>query len=250
MIMYDRDTADVSGVTTPQVWPEAFSTTDPSTWGRLHFGPFQSTPPGGTPQGTTVIRAATPDDNTVEDSWMGGGGDCSGGHNGKGETNRDPDPGLFVASQVKIADFPCFSKSYLRFSLVSIPAGKAILSATMTLYHWGNANPSSAQPSWVHLYTIADPWGEMTIHWNNAPLAKENVAATWINPRSAGQTGPADPYNWDVTQAVIEAYGKGQPLNVAIYSSDSGFDSSKYLVSSENFNTVERPKLVVTWGTP
>lgn len=154
---------------------------------------------------------------------------------------------------MKVADFPCFSKSYLRFSLASIPTGQAIISATMTLYHWGNANPYNASASWVHLFTIADPWEEMAIHWNNAPLPKENVAATWIQPRRLDDAGrPADPYSWDVIQAVIEAYERGQPLNVAIYSSDTGFDSSKYLIGSEtdDWDKQERPKLVVTWGTP
>lgn len=47
MIMYDRDTADSSGVTTPQVWPETFTTTDPSTWGGCTLAPSTTRRPAG-----------------------------------------------------------------------------------------------------------------------------------------------------------------------------------------------------------
>ncbi len=109
--------------------------------------------------------------------------------------------------------FPCFNKSYLRFAPDTIPPGKEIISATMTLYLWGNAGytPSDPQPSWVHLFSIKDPWVETTITWNNAPLAYENVNAIRMNPYS--QPGniqwPGDAYTWDATQAVAEAYAAG-----------------------------------------
>jgi hypothetical protein len=184
---------------------------------------------------------------------MGGGGDCIGGDEGGSQVNHGDDPGLFVANQANPADFPCFSKSFLRFSLDTVPRGKAIISATMTLRHWGNANPSSAKPSWVHLFTIADPWEEMTIHWNNAPLAKENLSATWIYPITDPDHGPiGDPYYWDATQAVAEAYAQNHPLSVAIYSADTDMDSSKYLGSSESYDQYKenRPLLTVIWGNP
>ena len=39
---------------------------------------------------------------------------------------------------------------------------------------------------------------------------------------------PGIPYDWDATQAVAEAYEQGIPVNLAIYSSDVGRDTSKY----------------------
>jgi hypothetical protein len=250
--LYDRDDEPPAGYVAPEAWPETFDTDSPATWGALHFGYADYHPPSAIPEDTTTIRATSPADNTVEDAWMGGGGTCSGGHEGGSEINHGDDPGLFVGTETAPTHFPCFNKSYLRFSLDAIPPGKVIISATLTLHHWGNANPSQAQPSWVHLFTISDPWEEMTIHWNNAPLAQENVAASWIYPLTESVDWPGNPYDWDATQAVAEAYAAGRPVNIAIYGSDTDQHSSKYLTSSEtgDWNAAGRPTLTVIWGQP
>jgi hypothetical protein len=210
--------------------------------------------------GSTMIRAASPLDNTVEDAWLGGGGTCASGHEGGTEINHGNDASLFTGSEVAETHFPCFNKSYLRFALNAVPADKVIISATLTLHHWGNADPGQAQPSWVHLFSITDPWEEMAIHWNNAPLAQENIAATWVNPLTSFPGWPGVAYHWDATQAVAEAYAGNQAVNLAIYSSDSAQHSSKYLTSSEtgmddppaywNWNQEGRPTLRILWGDP
>lgn len=182
---------------------------------------------------------------------MGGGGDCGGGHEGGGEVNHGDDPELFIGTEVAPTHLPCFNKSYLRFSLSAVPAGSVILSATLTLHLWGNAGDSGqAQPSWVHLFTISDPWSETTIHWNNAPLAQENLAASWIYPVTSFPGWPGIPYGWDATQAVAQAHAAGRPLSIALYGSDSDQHSSKYLVGSEtgDWNIAGRPSLTVVWG--
>ena len=93
----------------------------------------------------------------------------------------------------------------------------------------------------------------MVIHWNNAPMAQENVSAIWVNPYSGDRANPdwpGDSYTWDATQAVAEAYAKGHPVNLAIYGSDTDQHSSKYLTSSEtgDWNAAGRPALTVVWG--
>jgi hypothetical protein len=251
--LYDRDDQPPAGYVAPEYWPETFDQDNPATWGELHFGPVSHTPPDATAEGMTVIRNISVDDDVTEDAWMGGGGTCSGGHGGGTEVNHGDSGDLFTGSEVAPTHFPCFNKSYLRFSLDAIPSGKAILSATLTLHLFGNAGaPGQAQPSWVHLYTIAEPWDEMTIHWNNAPLAQENVAATWVYPysRPGDIQWPGDPYSWDATQAVAEAYEREEAVSIALYSSDSAQHSSKYYVSSEtgDWNAEGRPTLTVMWG--
>lgn len=254
--LYDRDDQPPAGYVAPEFWPETFNADNPSTWGEMHFGYASYTPPPAEASGSTVIKAASTTDNTVEDSWMGGGGSCSGGHIGGSEINHGDDPSgnLFVGSEVQPTHFPCYNKSYLRFSLDSIPPGKVIISATLTIYLWGNAGaPGQAQPSWVSLFTITDPWEEMTIHWNNAPLAQENVAQSWVYPTLVNPPDwPGIPYDWNATQAVAEAYAEDRPASMAIYSSDSDQHSSKYLTSSEtgDWNIEGRPKLTVVWGDP
>ncbi|MCP4357564.1 MAG: DNRLRE domain-containing protein [Chloroflexi bacterium] len=264
--LYDRDDGTNSGILTPEFWPETFDANKPNTWAELHFGTADYQPPTLPTTGQMTIRAASPNDNSVEDAWMGGGGWCNSGHEGNGLTSGsdvnfgggDPnEPGygnLFVGTETAETHFPCFNKSYLRFALDTLPPGKEIISATMTLHLWGNAGftPSDPQPSWVHLFSIKDPWGETTITWNNAPLAYENVNAIWMNPYS--QPGniqwPGDAYTWDATQAVAEAYAAGEAVSMAIYGSDAAQHSSKYLTSSEtgDWNANGRPALHVIWG--
>jgi hypothetical protein len=250
--LYDRDGQPPAGYGAPEIWPETFATNSPTSWGELHFGYANYQPAVSVPEGSTLIRASSSTDNTVEDAWMGGGGLCASGHEGGSEINHGGDERLFVGTETASTHFPCFNKSFLRFSLAAIPPGKAITSATLTLHHWGNADPSQAQPSWVHLFDVRDPWDEMSIHWNNAPLAHENISATWINPLSSFPGWPGTAYNWDATQAVAEAYAEGRSANLAIYGSDSAQHSSKYLTSSEtgDWNPEGRPTLEVHWGDP
>jgi len=252
LYLYDRDAPEPAGlVTPPMTWPETFSANNPSTWGELAFNPPRYTPRPAVPTGTTVVRRDL--GGQVADAYVGGGGNCDGGYLGGGDVNHG-DEGLFVASQSLIGDFPCWSRSYLRFGLDGIPPGKVIISATLTLHLWGNAGPipSQSPPSYTHLFTVAEDWDEHTIVWNNAPMAKENLTATWVYPRTDnGPDFPGIPYTWDATQAVAEAYAAGRPLNIALYTSDTNFDSSKYYISSDassDWLPVGKPTLTVVWG--
>ncbi|MGD1992634.1 MAG: DNRLRE domain-containing protein [Anaerolineae bacterium] len=253
VVLYDRDNQPPAGEVPPEQWPEAFEDDRPSTWGELAFGLASYAPPLAVAQGTTVIQRGL-GESIVEDAWVGGGGTCSGGHEGDpDQDNHGGDTSLFVENQSLIADFPCFSKSYLRFRLDDIPPGKTIISASLRLHHWGNANPSNAQPSLIQLFTVDGDWGEYDLTWNNAPLARENLTATWVGVCTPAEPCefPGVPYEWDATQAVAAAYAAGTPLNVALYTADTNFDSSKYLSSSEvgDWNAEARPMLTVVWGS-
>ncbi|HBX69552.1 MAG TPA: hypothetical protein DEH25_09275 [Chloroflexi bacterium] len=254
--LFDRDDNPPAGAVAPEFWPETFQASNPSTWGEIHFGVSQYTPSTQIPSGSTIIRAASPTDNTVEDAWMGGGGWCNGGHEGEGETNHGDDADLFTGSEIKPTHFPCYNKSFLRFQLDAIPQGAEIISATLTLHFWGNAaesDPNDPQPpySWVHLFSVTDDWGEMTIHWNNAPMAQENISAIEVFPYPyIPPVWPGQAYIWDATKAIAEAFAAGNPANLAIYSSDTGRDTSKYFTGSEvgDWDEVGRPTLKVIWA--
>lgn len=257
VLLYDQDQSSSSPVL-QENWPETFQANQPATWGEVHFGLPHYTPHPAVGRHNTLIRAATPQDNTVEDAWMGGGGWCNSGHEGHTEENHGNDQQLFIGSEIQPTHFPCYNKSYLRFALNSLPAGKAILSATLTLHQWGGANVDAGTSSYVWLSSVMDPWQEMSIHWNNAPLAQENLSLTRIPPKTTPLVWPGDPYTWDATQAVAEAYQAGQPVSFAMYDSTTGRDSSKYLIASEtglgdgtpNWNIEGRPRLDIVWGDP
>jgi len=253
--LFDRDDAPSSGVAPVESWPETLDPGRPSTWGELAFGlaAYEPSQPLYS-QGTTVIRRGL-GEGVVEDAWVGGGGTCSGGHEGDPDAdNHGSDPNLFVENQEWITDFPCFSKSYLRFDLAPIPPGKEIVSATLTIHHWSNARWDEAQPSLIWLFTVDGNWEEDTLTWNNAPLARENLTAVWVNVITPENNPglPGIPYTWDATQAVAEAYKAGVPLNIALYTADVNQHSSKYLLSSDSAPayTDARPTLRVVWGEP
>jgi hypothetical protein len=266
--LYDRDDAFPNGYVPPEHWPETFSPEVPSTWGELAFNPAGYEPQPAVVEGTTIIRRATETDTSVvQDAWVGGGAWCSGGHEGGADTNHSgltPDGNviereLFVGSEVAVTHLPCFSKSFLRFFLDDIPPNKTIISATLTLHHWGNSGDPDAprdedrpHSSYVWLYSISDPWTETGITWNNAPLAQENLDVVQITPLSSQPDWPGIPYTWDATEAVAAAYTAGQPVNLAIYDSADQRNTSKYFTSSEtgDWNVAGRPTLTVIWGQP
>jgi uncharacterized repeat protein (TIGR01451 family) len=253
LILHDRDDEPPAGHVPPQAWPETFDTANPATWGELVFGLPTYQPPAGAIEGTTKIQRGF-GDSIVEDAWVGGGGTCSGGHEGDPDyDNQGSDTSLFVASQSLIADFPCFSKSFLRFHLDNIPPGKVIMAATLSIHQWSNANWEEAQPSLIWLLTVDENWEEHTLTWNNAPLARQNLATTWVDVITP-DNDPGPPgvhYEWDTTQAVAEAYAAGEPLNIALYTSNTYAHSSKYFTSSEtgDWNAEGRPALTVQWGS-
>jgi hypothetical protein len=250
--LYDRDAQPPAGSVAPQYWPETFDAGNPSAWGELAFGLANYTPQSALQQGTTVIRRGL-SDSLVEDAWVGGGGSCDGGHEGDPEhDNYGGHSDLYVANQSKISDFTCYSKSFMRFHLDDIPPGKTIISATLSLHHWGNADPEEAQPSLIWLFTVDGDWEEYTLTWNNAPLARENLTATWVDVLPSFPGWPGVRYDWDATQAVAEVYVANEPLNVALYTADTNMHSSKYLKSSDtgDWNEEARPTLKVAWGEP
>jgi hypothetical protein len=126
-----------------------------------------------------------------------------------------------------------------------------IVSAKLVLHHWGGAGTNSAEESLIHVMTVDRGWDESTLTWNNAPLALENYDAKWVNPL-LNDPGPIGiPYEWSVTPAVASAYRAGQPLRLALYSTDEAYDSGKYFWASNRPDGEEsRPTLVVVYGDP
>jgi hypothetical protein len=134
-----------------------------------------------------------------------------------------------------------------------IPDDKAIISATLTLHHWGNAGigwPGGPKRSFIQVLTVDEEWDEGTITWNNAPLAVENVGGTWVEPVEERVPDPGAPYEWDVSGAAAEAYAKGGPLRLALYEADYAYHSGKYFHSFDvgDWNAEGRPALAITWG--
>lgn len=254
VMLHDRDDAGGTLAIPDQVWPEAMEPEQPATWGQLAFGMPTYRPQAAIPEGTLTVRHGL-DGASVRDGDVGGSSVCG----------ADAYPGYFdiwgdlnyagkvfanIQNLSDISDWPCFSRYYVTFPLDSLPEERVILSATLTLYQFGNAGEGEdpgPQPSLIQVHTVDRGWDENTLTWNNSPLALENVASAWADvfPES-----PGEPREWDVSRAVAGAYAAGTPLRLALYESDWHYHSGKYFWTSDitDYEAQMRPTLTVTWG--
>jgi hypothetical protein len=253
--VHDRDTESGYPFIPDQTWPETFDPNAPSSWGQMHFGiPGYSSPPAVVQKVVTIRDGLN--GSRVKDAHVGGHTTCGADIDHWtewGDTNYAGYPQINIQNQWDIADWPCFSKYYLTFPLDSLPAGKVILSAKLTMVLFGNAGGGGwGEPpdSYIQVLTVNQDWDEETITWNNAPLAWENISGTWVKPRD--YTKPDQPYQWDVSRAVDQAYQSDEPLRLALYSADGERHSGKYFWSSDtnDWGGEVRPTLQVMLGEP
>lgn len=256
VLLHDRD-SQAGPPLDDQAWPPFAGPTSPACWGWLRFG-LPTYTAAGTPTGSLVIRRPFEQSSLVPDADVGGTTDnqCPGDEdhiwNEWGNLNYGHSPDFNIQNQSDVADWPCFAKYYVTFPLDSVPPGRVILSATLTLHQFGNAGGSEAQPSWIQVLIAGSEWQEESITWNNAPLAYENFGGVWVNPITDWPGWPGVPSRWDVSYAVARAYERGEPLRLVLYEADSAYHSGKYFVSSDtgDWNEEGRPTLEVIWGDP
>ncbi len=255
ILVHDRDDPRVAP-TTYQAWPPAATQNSPLCWGILRFG-LPTYQVAAQPTGYTVIRRPEQNSPLVPDADVGGviANQCPGDEyhiwNEWGNRNYGNAPDFNIQNQSDVADWPCFSKYYVTFPLDSIPSGKTIVRARLTLHQFGNAGePGQAKPSWIQVLIASADWREDAITWNNAPLAYENIGGSWVQPLAQHPGWPGVPRTWDVSYAVARAYALKQPLRLILYSADSDYHSGKYFVSSDtgDWNVEGRPKLEVWWA--
>ena len=253
LVLHDRDdlnTIDVKDT----IWPETGVNTNPSTWGRLQFGQSNYILPLSTFGGITKIQNGL-NGAIAEDAAVGGGFNCGADYgpdywDGWGSANYAGDSQINIQNQWDVSDWPCFSKYYVTYPLDQVPAGKTIINATLTMYLTGTSGGGTygeTPDSYIQALTTDQDWNENTITWNNAPLATENISGTWVYPK----TTPEWPtYTWNVSRAVAQAYVKGEPLRLVLYSADGDYHTGKYFSSSDWSELQGRPSLTITWGNP
>jgi hypothetical protein len=254
LALHDRDDQAAAPLA-DQLWTEQLAPNIPGTWGQLHFGVPTYNPPQAYPEGTTVIRQGL-NGAAVVDGHVGGHTTCGDGLDHWtewGEANYAGYDQINVQNQWDVSDYPCFSKFYVNFPLSAIPAGKVILSATLTMHLFGNSGGDiwgEPPDSFIQALTVSEDWSEATLTWNNGPLAYENISGTWIKPLLGELVWPGVPYTWDVSRAVAAAYSSGQKLRLALYSADGERHTGKYMTASDvdDWDAIGRPTLTVVWG--
>ncbi|UCH60699.1 MAG: DNRLRE domain-containing protein, partial [Anaerolineales bacterium] len=168
-----------------------------------------------------------------------------------GNTNYASYSQINVQNQWDISDWPCFSKFYITFPLDTLPKGKTIISAKLSMTLFGNAgggNWGDPPDSFIQVLTVNDIWDEAKLTWNNAPLAQENIAGIWVKPRDYSLY--YETYTWEIRPAVETAYNSGQPLRLALYSADGEQHTGKYFWTSDStdWDGNIRPTLEIVWG--
>jgi hypothetical protein len=249
LIGHDKDSA-ASPAVSDTFWPETLFRDQPVTWGQLAFGlrsyPAATPPPSAQ---TYTIRHKL-NGSVTSDAMVGGGSTCgtSDFFNTSGSLNYAGSTTLVVQNQSDTADWPCFSKAYLEFPLASLPPGKVVVSATLTVYQFGGSEPSQAQHSLIQVLTVDTGWNENTITWNTAPMATENVSQSWVDVIPTALPWPGAARTWNVSWAAAQAYGASQTtLRLALYEADAAYHSGKYFTSADtgDWNAVGRPTLQI-----
>lgn len=258
VVLYDRD--DPAGTPIPgKFWPPEMDSVHPKTWGKLVFGLPSYSPNPSSSMTTTIIRHGL-NGAIVVDAHVGGHTTCGAPYapdyfDGWGEANYAGYSQINIQNQSDVADWPCFSKYYVTFPLELIPQGKVILSATLRMFLFGNSGQGwepAPQPSLIQVSSVASDWEESVITWNNAPLPLQNFSYTWVEPVDSFPDYPGVPYEWDVSQAVADAYSTGEPVRLVLYTPDANIHSGKYFYASDidEWNAEGRPTLEVIWGDP
>src|SRR6266536_3363304 len=235
-------------------WPETENDMTPSSWGALVFGLSTYQAPHTTNNATFTVRNGL-NKQVVTDGMDGGSLGCYnkglnrwtgfGGQSYPGATRVN------IQNEWDTSDWNCFSKFYISFPLNSLSAGKGVVSAKVTLHEYGGSGTKgNPTPSLIQVASVNEGWDPATLAWNNAPLVKENISTTVVNIMPGAIIYPGQPYSWDVSKALADAYAAGQPLRLVFYSSDSAYNTGKYFFSSTipDWNATGRPTLQATLG--
>lgn len=255
--VHDRD-SDSSNIP-DQLWPTGVDDDVPGSYGRFSFGTPQFEGTAVPNPQTTIIRQGE-NGITVPDGDVGGHVTC--GHtfwpdkyfSDWGDANYAGAREVNIQNQFNLWDWPCFSKYYVTFPLDSVPTGKVIRSATLSMYQFGNAGQNSSptpQPTLIQVMRTTGGFNDATVTWNNGPQVMENVASAWAGTIPAGGEGFF--VEWDVSRAVADAMAEGGgPLHLALFTADANRNSGKYFVSSEGASSKleRRPTLIIEWGDP
>jgi len=259
IVAYDRDYQNSTNIT-PAVWPNEFENVNNLSWGKVSFGLLQNTVSNATIQGSLIIRDSL-NGNLVQDASPGGHTICGTYMNfwtEWGEKVYTPTENYtaIIQNQRDIADWPCYSKYFIKFPIPELPQGNSLIKATLKLHLYGNSGDWGDpvfQPyrSLIQVGVTNSNWSENTLNWNNAPILQENISQIWVEPEEFFPGWPGVPYEWDITIALNNAIALDEDeISLVLYSADGAYHSGKYFSTSEvdDWNAEARPTLILDYG--
>jgi hypothetical protein len=186
------------------------------------------------------------------DSMVGGGTDCGVDDHPDyfptwGGRNWGASPYVNVQAQWDVADWPCYSRYFARWSLDGLPAGAQVVSATVTMRHFGNGGygagyaEDGTKDTVIQVYEVSGDWQDGDISWDGAPAPGENVSRTLVRPIDVtcgkAYCNPGIAVDFDVTAIVHRAVAAGRPsAGMGLYTAAGQYHSGKYFWSREGGN--------------
>jgi hypothetical protein len=136
-------------------------------------------------------------------------------------------------------------RSYLQFSVDSLPENAVILNARMGLYYFYNAPYNPVQ---IGAYPVLGAWAETGITWNDQPVFATVPVGTYTFPDS-----PTGDYRYVPITGLVRSWWNGSQANFGVMlksDDESGWEGWVGFYSSERSITAQRPKLVITYFDP
>jgi len=149
------------------------------------------------------------------------------------DTNYETDVRLFVNNKASVF------WSYLDFDISTIPAGSTIVSATLSLWVYGNTDAIIGDT--LNFKRITASWDEATLTYNNAPAVSANLDTDIIATITANAEDQFDVK--DTIQACLDNTDYGFRIDI------TEAHEIRYH-SSDSTTAAYRPKLVVTYVPP
>jgi len=149
------------------------------------------------------------------------------------------------------------NRIYIQFNVSSVPVGVVLEEANLELYYWSGQNTGyGGYDAPVGVYKVTSAWEESVISWNNQPTFDTKAVDTVTVPASASNSF----LSWDVTELVngwrttrtvfnepLLHFNYGMVLKDTDESTCEGW---KMFSSSDEKNSGQRPRLVITYYDP
>ena len=136
-------------------------------------------------------------------------------------------------------------RSYLQFSLDSLPDDAVIVSARLALYHWYSVPEHAAA---IGVYKVLGSWSETVITWDDQPVVA-TVPEYTVNVPAA----VSDAFiQWYITD-LVQSWWSGFQGNFGVMlasTDEDGWEGWKSFWSSDFATANKRPKLIITYFDP
>ena len=158
-------------------------------------------------------------------------------------TNYGDGNGIYAGS----ADWGgiAFYRSYLQFSLDSLPEDAVIVSAKVGLWFWGTLDLVVAP---IGIYNVTGSWSENSLTWNNQPA----FATTPEHIYNAPDWGTGAFAYWYITN-LARGWWDSSLTNYGVMLKDtdeSTVETWKYFLSSDYTTASKHPVLVIVYYIP